>query len=144
MHKIEATVRRFVAQQVRDALMRHGVEGVTMTDVVAAPAAGAAPTFYRGAPYVADVPLTKVEAVVADADTTTVVQTIVSVARTAGSVDGSILVLPIADRISIATGTSGIAGGRQPDAKRPRLRLRVGRLGVGTTGAADGRPGHGG
>jgi nitrogen regulatory protein PII len=125
MYKIEAFVRRSVGEQVRDALTRHGVEGVT-TDLAAASPAGAPPAFYRGAPYVAEVLQNKVERVVADADVTAVVQAIVAAARTPGSVDGRILILPITDLIPIATNWRGTAS------ERPRLTKGPGprRLGV--------------
>lgn len=102
MQKIEALVRRSIRERVRDVLVELGIQRVTLTDVCEAPSSGAPQTFYRGAAYAAEIPETKIEAIVADADVDTVVQAIVTTARDAGSVDGRILVLPIRHVVSIA------------------------------------------
>lgn len=120
MHKIEAIVQRSITDQVRDALTRQGVEGVTMSDLRGAPAPGSSPTFYRGATYVADVLQTKVEGLVADAEVTAVVEAIVATVRAAGCADGRIVVYPVTGIISIATGAT--SAGAPPRDKRPRLR----------------------
>jgi nitrogen regulatory protein PII len=135
MQKIEVIVRRSVTEHVRDALTQHGVEMVMMTDLRATPPVGSPPSVYRGATYVADVPQTKVEAVVADADVTAVVRAIVAAARTGGRVDGRILVVPIAGVISIATGMTWAVRRGPRHGKRPRLRPVD-----GSVDGADGRP----
>jgi nitrogen regulatory protein PII len=139
MQKIEAIVRRSVTDQIRDALMQHRVEGITMTDLRAAPPAGAPPTFYRGAPYFAEVPATKIEVVVDDTAVPAVVEAIVAAAQMAGTNEGRILVIPIAAVIPIATGMPSTVRGGPGHGKRPRLCPVTDSRRVGTA-SADGRP----
>jgi nitrogen regulatory protein P-II 1 len=123
VHKIEATVPRVVRDEVRDALVGCGVTGVMMTDLQGAPHPGYESASDRGVPYV---PQSRVEAVVADADVRAIVDAVVAAARLAGSLEGSVLVLPIKELVPIAPQTPG-SDGTRPITPRPGWRRAAGR-----------------
>jgi hypothetical protein len=83
------------------------------------------------------VPLTKVEAIVADADVRAVVQVIVTAAHAAGSIEGRILVLPIAEVIPIAAGTP--IGGEAEQRRRRLLRPVAAGPRIGNVDRSDSR-----
>ncbi len=110
MTKVEAILKPFKLDDVKQALMEIGVSGLTITEVRGFGRQKGHTELYRGAEYVVDlVPKVKLEAVVADELTDTVVNTIKDTAKTGRIGDGKIFVSKIQDAIRIRTGEHGPA-----------------------------------
>ena len=108
MKKIEALIRHFKLEDVKEALMQQGVHGMTVTEVRGFGRQKGHTEMYRGAEYTIDfVPKIKIEVVVADGDLSRVVETIARTAKTGQVGDGKIFVSNLADVIRIRTGESG-------------------------------------
>lgn len=107
MKKIEAIIRHFKLEEVKDALTRAGVHGMTVTEVRGFGRQKGQKEQYRGAEYVVDfLPKVKVEVIVANTDKTKIVDTILTTARTGQIGDGKIFVSDVAESIRIRTGES--------------------------------------
>jgi nitrogen regulatory protein P-II 1 len=105
MKKIEAIVRHFKLEEVKDALMQAGAQGMTVTEVRGFGRQKGQKEQYRGAEYVVDfLPKVKIEVIVPDADKSTVVEAILRAARTGKIGDGKIFVSTVPDAIRIRTG----------------------------------------
>ena len=110
MKKIEAIIKPFKLDEVREALSEIGVTGLTVTEVKGFGRQKGHTELYRGAEYVVDfLPKVKVEVVVADSLTEKVIEAIVSAARTGKIGDGKIFVYSVEQVIRIRTGESGEA-----------------------------------
>ena len=108
MKKIEAVVRHFKLEEVKDALMEVGVQGMTVTEVRGFGRQKGQKEQYRGAEYTVDfLPKVKMEVVVAEDQVKTVVETIVRTARTGQIGDGKIFVTDLDEIVRIRTGESG-------------------------------------
>ena len=108
MKKIEAIVRHFKLEDVKNALAKVGVQGMTVTEVRGFGRQKGHKETYRGAEYIVDfVPKVKLEVVVADAQAKAVIDTILSVGRTGQIGDGKIFVTNLAETIRIRTGETG-------------------------------------
>ena len=108
MKKIEAVIRHFKLEEVKDALMEAGVQGMTVTEVRGFGRQKGQKEQYRGAEYTVDfLPKAKMEVVVADDQVKSVVETIVRSARTGQIGDGKILVTDLDEIVRIRTGESG-------------------------------------
>jgi len=108
MKKIEAIIRHFKLDDVKDALNRCGVKGMTVTEVSGFGRQKGHSEMYRGAEYVVDfIPKIKLEVVVPSEDVAGVIQTICDVARTGNVGDGKIFVSDLTDVIRIRTGEKG-------------------------------------
>ena len=108
MKKIEAIIKPFKLDEVKQALSELGVAGLTATEVKGFGRQKGHTELYRGAEYVVDfLPKVKVEVVVADAMTGRVIETIERVARTSRIGDGKIFVVPVEEVIRIRTGERG-------------------------------------
>jgi nitrogen regulatory protein P-II 1 len=120
LKQIEAIVRPEKLDDVTRALTELGHSGLTVTPVKGHGAQGGVRQMWRNKEYVVDLlPKVRIVAVVADADLDTVVQVIVSAARTGRIGDGKIFVSPVEDALRIRTGENGLAalvGG--PDIRR--------------------------
>ena len=105
MKKIEAIVRHFKLEEVKDALSRLGLQGMTITEVRGFGRQKGHTEHFRGAEYKVDfVPKIKVEAVVKDADVTKAIEAIVAAARTGQVGDGKIFVSALTEVVRIRTG----------------------------------------
>ena len=105
MKKIEAIIRHFKLEEVKDALSARGVQGMTVTEVRGFGRQKGHTETYRGAEYAVDfLPKVKVEVVVDDTDSNHVIETILTAARTGQVGDGKIFVTDLADVIRIRTG----------------------------------------
>jgi nitrogen regulatory protein P-II 1 len=105
MKKIEAIVKPFKLDEVREALSEIGVTGLTVTDVKGFGRQKGHTELYRGAEYVVDfLPKVKVEVVVADKLLETAIEAIVRAARTGKIGDGKIFVTTVEQVIRIRTG----------------------------------------
>ena len=105
MKKIEAIVKPFKLDEVREALSAIGVTGLTVTEVKGFGRQKGHTELYRGAEYVVDfLPKVKVEVVVADKLADTAIEAIVKSARTGKIGDGKIFVTTVEQCIRIRTG----------------------------------------
>ena len=110
MKKIEAIVKPFKLDEVREALSELGVTGLTVTVVKGYGRQKGHTELYRGAEYVVDfLPKVKVEVVIPDALGERAIEAIVKAARTGKIGDGKIFVTPVEQVIRIRTGESGEA-----------------------------------
>jgi nitrogen regulatory protein P-II 1 len=108
MKKIEALIRHFKLEDVKDALMQGGVHGMTVTEVRGFGRQKGHTEMYRGTEYTVDfVPKIKVEVVVASADLPRVIETITRAARTGQVGDGKIFVTELENVVRIRTGEAG-------------------------------------
>ena len=108
MKKIDAIIKPFKLDDVKDALHDVGVQGMTITEVRGFGRQKGHTELYRGAEYVVDfLPKIRIEAVVEDHLTEKVVFAIEQAARTDRIGDGKIFILPVEDAIRIRTGERG-------------------------------------
>ena len=108
MKKIEAIVKPFKLDEVREALSEVGVTGLTVTEVKGFGRQKGHTELYRGSEYTVDfLPKVKIEVVVGDALAKKVVDTIAGAAKTGSIGDGKVFVLPINESIRIRTGETG-------------------------------------
>jgi nitrogen regulatory protein P-II 1 len=108
MKKIEAIIKPFKLEEVKDALTEIGVQGLTVSEVKGFGRQKGHTELYRGAEYVVDfIPKIKIEVVVSDSLADKVVETIVNAARTGRIGDGKVFVIPVEDAIRIRTGERG-------------------------------------
>ncbi len=105
MKKIEAIIKPFKLDEVREALSEIGISGLTVTEVKGFGRQKGHTELYRGAEYVVDfLPKIKVEIVVADASVDVVLEAIIKAARTGKIGDGKIFVSTVEQVIRIRTG----------------------------------------
>jgi nitrogen regulatory protein P-II 1 len=108
MKKIEAVIKPFKLDDVKEALNEIGLQGMTVTDVRGFGRQKGHTELYRGAEYVVDfLPKVKIELVVEDGQVERAVETIAKAAHSGRIGDGKIFVLPIDDAIRIRTGERG-------------------------------------
>jgi nitrogen regulatory protein P-II 1 len=110
MKKVEAVIRPYKLDEVKDALTALGVGGMTVSEVRGVGHQPEHTGRYAGAEFTIDLlPRTKIEIVVADDLVTSVMSTICRVARTGSTGDGKIFVLPLMAALRIRTGEAGEA-----------------------------------
>jgi nitrogen regulatory protein P-II 1 len=110
MKKIEAIIKPFKLDEVKDALNAIGIQGMTVTEVKGFGRQKGHTELYRGAEYVVDfIPKIKVEVVTSDVLTPQVVETVEKAARTGKIGDGKIFVYNVENVIRIRTGENGEA-----------------------------------
>lgn len=108
MKKIEAIIKPFKLDEVKEALQEAGVQGMTVTEVKGFGRQKGHTELYRGAEYVVDfLPKVKLEVVVEDNQAERIVETIVSAAQTERIGDGKIFIMPVEDAVRIRTGERG-------------------------------------
>ena len=108
MKKIEAIIRHFKLEDVKNALIEKGISGMTITEVRGFGRQKGHTEMYRGTEYRVDfVPKVKVEIVVDDTKLQTAVNAIVKVAQTGQIGDGKIFVYNLEESIRIRTGETG-------------------------------------
>ena len=105
MKLIEAIIKPFKLDEVKEALSTLGIQGMTVTEVKGFGRQKGHTELYRGAEYVVDfIPKIKVEVVTPDETADQVVEAIVGVANTGQIGDGKIFVIPIGEVVRIRTG----------------------------------------
>ncbi|WP_018607717.1 P-II family nitrogen regulator [Uliginosibacterium gangwonense] len=105
MKKIEAVIKPFKLDEVREALSEVGITGLTVSEVKGFGRQKGHTELYRGAEYVVDfLPKIKVEVVVSEALVDQTIEAIVKAARTGKIGDGKIFVLPVEQVVRIRTG----------------------------------------
>jgi nitrogen regulatory protein P-II 1 len=108
MKKVEAIVRHFKLEEVKNALTEQGVLGMTVSEVRGFGRQKGHTEMYRGTEYTVDfVPKVKIEVVCADSRLQNVIDTIVRAAQTGQIGDGKIFVGDLRDAIRIRTGEAG-------------------------------------
>jgi nitrogen regulatory protein P-II 1 len=108
MRKIEAVIKPFKLDEVKEALHGIGIQGMTVTEVRGFGRQKGHTELYRGAEYVVDfLPKIKLEIAVKDEMVDKVIDAIVSAANTGRIGDGKIFVLPMQEVIRIRTGERG-------------------------------------
>ena len=105
MRKIEAIIKPFKLDEVREALNEIGVSGVTITEVKGFGRQKGHTELYRGAEYVVDfIPKVKIEVVVVEKLVDSTIETIVKAARTGKIGDGKIFVTQVEQVVRVRTG----------------------------------------
>ena len=108
MKKIEAIIKPFKLDDMKEALNQIGIQGMTISDVKGYGRQKGHTEIYRGAEYVVDfIPKVKVEIVVAADRVDAVVKTIQDAVNTGKIGDGKIFVLPVEEAIRVRTGERG-------------------------------------
>lgn len=108
MKKVDAIVKPFKLDEVKDKLNEIGVQGITVTEVKGFGRQKGHTELYRGAEYVVDfLPKLKMEIVIADTQVDEVIDTIMKAAQTGRIGDGKIFVSDLEDVIRIRTGERG-------------------------------------
>ncbi len=110
MKKIEAIIKPFKLDEVREALSEVGVTGLTVAEVKGFGRQKGHTELYRGAEYVVDfLPKIKIEIVVGDETVDSAIEAIVKAARTGKIGDGKIFVSPVEQVVRIRTGETNEA-----------------------------------
>ena len=108
MKKIEAIIKPFKLEEVKDALSEIGVEGMTVSEVKGFGRQKGHTEIYRGSEYTVDfLPKVKLEIAVADEIVNKVLDAIVSASQTGKIGDGKVFILPIEEAVRIRTGEKG-------------------------------------
>ena len=108
MKKIEAIIKPFKLEEVKEALSELGIEGMTVTEVKGFGRQKGHTEIYRGSEYTVDfLPKVKIEIIVSDELASNVTASIVNTAHTGKIGDGKIFIFEVADAIRIRTGETG-------------------------------------
>ena len=108
MKKIEAIIKPFKLDEVKEALQEVGVQGITVTEAKGFGRQKGHTELYRGAEYVVDfLPKVKIEIVINEDRQDAAIEAIQKAARTGRIGDGKIFVLNVAEAIRIRTGETG-------------------------------------
>ena len=108
MKKIEAIIRHFKLEDVKNALSEQGIQGMTITEVRGFGRQKGHTEVYRGAEYAVDfVPKVKVEVVVTNGNVQKVIDTIMRAGQTGQIGDGKIFVIALEETVRIRTGETG-------------------------------------
>jgi nitrogen regulatory protein PII len=110
MKKVEAVIKPFKLDEVKEALQELGIQGMTVLEAKGYGRQKGHTELYRGAEYVVDfLPKIKIEVVIGDDQLASVLQVIQDAARTGRIGDGKIFVSDITEVVRIRTGESGAA-----------------------------------
>ncbi|HTE49365.1 MAG TPA: P-II family nitrogen regulator [Kofleriaceae bacterium] len=108
MKKVEAIIKPFKLDEVKESLSEIGVHGMTVSEVKGFGRTGGKKEVYRGSAYVVDfVPKVKLEIIVPEESVRQVVNVITEAARTGRIGDGKIFVTPVDEIVRIRTGETG-------------------------------------
>src|SRR5713226_4722960 len=108
MKQIEAIIKPFKLDEVKEALTKAGIQGMTITEVKGFGRQKGHTELYRGAEYSVDfLPKVKIQILVPDEKVAQVVEAVVKTARTGKIGDGKIFVIPVEKGVRIRTGEKG-------------------------------------
>jgi nitrogen regulatory protein P-II 1 len=108
MKKIEAIIKPFKLDEVKEALTKLGIQGMSVSEVKGFGRQKGHTELYRGAEYVVDfLPKVKIEILLEDEKAAAVTDAIVTAARTGRIGDGKIFISPVDDAVRIRTGERG-------------------------------------
>ena len=109
MKKVEAIIKPFKLDEVKEALSREGIQGMTVSEVKGFGRQKGHTELYRGAEYVVDfLPKIKIELLLDDKDAWAACRVIEETGRTGKIGDGKIFVLPVDEVVRIRTGERGV------------------------------------
>ncbi|MEE8319660.1 MAG: P-II family nitrogen regulator [bacterium] len=108
MKKVEAIIKPFKLEEVKDALNALGIQGMTVTEVKGFGRQKGHTELYRGAEYIVDfLPKVKIEVVVREEILDDVLDAVAKAAKTGRIGDGKIFVFPVENAVRIRTGETG-------------------------------------
>jgi len=108
MKKVEAIIKPFKLDEVKEALQKVGIQGMTISEIKGVGRQKGHTELYRGAEYVVDfIPKVKIEIVVEASKVDQIVEAIRQAANTGKIGDGKIFILPVEDIIRVRTGEKG-------------------------------------
>jgi len=108
MKQIEAIIKPFKLDEVKEALTKVGIQGMTIAEVKGFGRQKGHTELYRGAEYSVDfLPKVKIQILVPDEKATQVVDTVLKTARTGKIGDGKIFIIPVEEVVRIRTGEKG-------------------------------------
>ena len=108
MYKIEAIIKPFKLDEVRESLSEIGITGLTVSEVKGFGRQKGHTELYRGSEYVVDfLPKVTIELVIAEKDTEAAIEAIIKAARTGKIGDGKIFAMPVSQVVRIRTGEEG-------------------------------------
>jgi nitrogen regulatory protein P-II 1 len=108
MKKIEAIIKPFKLDEVKEALAKQNIQGMTVSEVKGFGRQKGHTELYRGAEYVVDfLPKIKIELLVSDEQLPKAIETIMTTAKTGRIGDGKLFVVPIDEVVRIRTGERG-------------------------------------
>ncbi|NNM29840.1 MAG: P-II family nitrogen regulator [Akkermansiaceae bacterium] len=108
MKKVEAIIKPFKLEEVKEALAEVGIQGMTVTEVKGFGRQKGHTEIYRGSEYTVDfLPKVKIEIVVDDDEAANVAESIVKSANTGKIGDGKVFISPVEEAIRIRTGETG-------------------------------------
>ena len=108
MKKIEAIIKPFKLDEVKEALQDVGIQGLSVIEALGFGRQKGHTELYRGAEYVVDfLPKVKIEVVLADEQVDAAIEAIVNAAKTGKIGDGKIFITPVEQAIRIRTGEEG-------------------------------------
>ena len=109
MKKIEAVIRHYKLEEVKNALTQAGIQGMTVTEVRGFGRQRGHKETYRGAEYTVDlIPKVRLEVVVDDSDADKVIDVIVKAASTGAIGDGKVWSVPVDHIVRVRTGERGV------------------------------------
>jgi len=109
MKKIEAIIKPFKLDEVKEALQEVGLQGITVTEAKGFGRQKGHTELYRGAEYVVDfLPKIRIDVVVAADQVEGVIEAVIRAARTGKIGDGKIFVTPVEQAVRIRTGEAGV------------------------------------
>jgi nitrogen regulatory protein P-II 1 len=109
MKKIEAIIKPFKLDDVKEALNDMGIKGMTISEVKGYGRQKGNKEIYRGAEYIVDfIPKVKMEIIVDASQVDEVIETIIQAAKTGKIGDGKIFVLPVDEVVRVRTGEKGV------------------------------------
>jgi nitrogen regulatory protein P-II 1 len=110
MKKIEAIIKPFKLDEVKEALAKQNIQGMTVSEVKGFGRQRGHTELYRGAEYVVDfLPKIKIELLVDDDQAQAAAETIITTAKTGRIGDGKLVILPVDEIVRIRTGEHGAA-----------------------------------
>jgi len=124
MKKIEAVIKPFKFDEVKEVLERENIQRVTIFEVKGAGSQQGRIKHYRGAQYVEDSHEIKIEIIVDDDEAKRLAGIIVSILRTGDLCDGEVIILPIEELLRVRVGQGSYVGSNWQDSIGPTYLMR--------------------
>jgi nitrogen regulatory protein P-II 1 len=124
MKKIEAVIKPFKFDEVKEVLERENIQRVTIFEVKGAGSQQGRIKYYRGAQYVEDSHEIKIEIIVDDDEAKRLAGIIVSILRTGDLCDGEVIILPVEELLRVRVGQGSYVGSNWQDSIGPTYLMR--------------------